>query len=90
MRDRIPPGTKRRSERRREDSILCLSCGSPLKRVIDVRWSRGAIRRRRPCDNCGARFTTWERIEGDGQERPASLRKPLLAALDERIDEVFG
>jgi transcriptional repressor NrdR len=48
--------------------VRCLSCGSAETRVVDSRpaeegWS---IRRRRACEACGRRFTTFERAQGLG------------------------
>lgn len=46
-------------------SVRCPSCGKPDTRVIDSRDAEegSAIRRRRVCDACGDRFTTFERSE---------------------------
>lgn len=45
--------------------MLCPQCGSTLTKVIDSRLSEDAtiIRRRRECEKCGRRFTTFEQIE---------------------------
>lgn len=45
--------------------MLCPICGAPSTRVIDSRPAEGgqAIRRRRECENCGHRYTTYERAE---------------------------
>jgi transcriptional repressor NrdR len=45
--------------------MLCPICGAPSTRVIDSRPAEAghAIRRRRECENCGHRFTTYERLE---------------------------
>ena len=45
--------------------MLCPSCGATGTRVIDSRpaESGGAIRRRRQCEVCDHRFTTYERLE---------------------------
>jgi hypothetical protein len=40
--------------------LLCYVCGSRYLAVKDSRPSRNAIRRRRRCLGCGARFTTFE------------------------------
>lgn len=43
--------------------MICPECGSPKTRVTDSRaCSDGAIRRRRECEVCNCRFTTYERI----------------------------
>ena len=45
--------------------MKCPFCGHLENKVIDSRLSKdgGVIRRRRDCDECGRRFTTYERIE---------------------------
>lgn len=53
--------------------MKCPSCGYADSRVIDSRGAHEgeAIRRRRECEECGRRFTTYERIE----ERPPVVVK---------------
>jgi transcriptional repressor NrdR len=41
----------------------CPKCGSEDSKVIESRDTGEAVRRRRECLNCGARWTTYERIE---------------------------
>ncbi|MCI5622705.1 MULTISPECIES: transcriptional regulator NrdR [Anaerostipes] len=45
--------------------MKCPYCGSESSRVIDSRPAddNNAIRRRRQCDDCSKRFTTYEKIE---------------------------
>ena len=45
--------------------MKCPFCGSEETRVTDSRPvdETNSIRRRRQCDNCGKRFTTYEKIE---------------------------
>ena len=45
--------------------IKCPYCGNPDTRVIDSRPAEdgSSIRRRRSCDTCGKRFTTYEKVE---------------------------
>lgn len=45
--------------------MKCLSCGCENSRVIDSRSTDegNSIRRRRECEQCGKRFTTYETIE---------------------------
>ncbi len=45
--------------------MRCPRCNNNKSSVIDSRQAEdgNTIRRRRECDNCGARFTTFERIE---------------------------
>ena len=45
--------------------MKCPYCGNPDTRVIDSRPAedKSSIRRRRSCDECGKRFTTYEKVE---------------------------
>lgn len=45
--------------------MKCQYCGSSESKVIDSRQTEegNSIRRRRECESCGKRFTTYERIE---------------------------
>ncbi|EOG9049309.1 transcriptional regulator NrdR [Staphylococcus pseudintermedius] len=45
--------------------MKCPKCNHTQSRVVDSRHAddMNAIRRRRECDNCGTRFTTFEHIE---------------------------
>lgn len=45
--------------------MYCINCWSDSTRVIDSRTSEDwkAIRRRRECENCNNRFTTFEKME---------------------------
>jgi transcriptional repressor NrdR len=70
--------------------MRCPQCGTTSDRVVDSRESQegDAIRRRRECEGCGCRFTTYERIGGgplvvvkkDGR-REAFSREKLLVGL---------
>jgi transcriptional repressor NrdR len=53
--------------------MRCPYCGETENRVVDSRTSRegSAVRRRRECQNCGRRFTTYEVVE----DRPLSVKK---------------
>ncbi len=42
--------------------MKCPFCASMDSRVIDTRAAEGGIRRRRECEGCGRRFTTYERV----------------------------
>jgi len=78
--------------------VICPYCGDNDDRVIDSRSSEGgsSIRRRRQCNACGKRFTTYERIEEtnrlivikrDGTRVPFSrenIRRGLLSACGKR------
>jgi transcriptional repressor NrdR len=67
--------------------MKCPTCSEADTRVIDSRALRDGseIRRRRQCDGCNARFTTYERAEGtfpmvvkkDGRREPWSRDKLL-------------
>jgi len=48
--------------------MRCPTCGAVENRVVDSRSADDdtTIRRRRHCEDCGARFTTFERIEEQG------------------------
>ena len=45
--------------------MKCPYCGNPDTRVIESRPAddNNSIRRRRSCDECGKRFTTYEKVE---------------------------
>lgn len=53
--------------------MRCPKCDGTRNRVVDTRTSRGgrAVRRRRECEGCGRRFTTYEYVE----ERPVQVLK---------------
>lgn len=53
------------SDTRMEVSMKCPFCSHENTRVIDSRPAEdnNSIRRRRVCDECGKRFTTYEKIE---------------------------
>ena len=41
----------------------CLFCGNADSKVIDSRESGGGVRRRRECNACDLRFTTYEQVQ---------------------------
>ena len=43
--------------------MICPFCKFPESKVIDSRPKDDRIKRRRECNRCGARFTTFEIIE---------------------------
>jgi transcriptional repressor NrdR len=67
--------------------MKCPFCGSVENKVIDSRLSQGdeVTRRRRECESCARRFTTYERIEvvlpmvvkKDGRREPFDRLKVL-------------
>ena len=61
--------------------MKCVFCNCTQSRVIDSRQSEDglSIRRRRECENCGRRFTTYERID----------MIPLMVVKKDRSREVF-
>lgn len=71
--------------------MKCPYCGSQEERVVDSREGKEGevIRRRRQCQQCGRRFTTYERIEElhsmvvkkDGRREPFDRHKILSGLL---------
>jgi transcriptional repressor NrdR len=61
--------------------MRCPFCNSEDSRVIDSRESKGGaeIRRRRECEKCNKRFTTYERVE----------EIPLMVIKKDETREVF-
>jgi transcriptional repressor NrdR len=61
--------------------MRCPSCGHPDSRVLDSRpvQEQRTIRRRRECEVCGGRFTTYERVENP----------PLVVIKKDQLREVF-
>jgi hypothetical protein len=49
--------------------IAC-DCGSCRRRVLESRPLAGGVRRRCQCQDCGARFTTYEQRQGDDDSPP--------------------
>lgn len=43
--------------------MICPHCQHDHTSVVDTRPDNGSIRRRRVCDRCGKRFSTWEYTE---------------------------
>ena len=77
--------------------MRCPFCRTPDSRVVDSRLGKegDAIRRRRHCDRCGRRFTTYERpdatmplvVKKDGRREPFDRHKivnGLLRACEKR------
>jgi transcriptional repressor NrdR len=78
-------------------TMKCPFCGAVDDRVVDSRESREGevIRRRRECESCGRRFTSYETIEEipymvvkkDGRREPfdrKKLRAGLVKACEKR------
>lgn len=77
--------------------MKCPECGHADTSVIDSRLAKDghAIRRRRQCPKCSARFTTYERVENvvpmvikkDGRREPfdrLKIKQGLLKACEKR------
>ena len=71
--------------------MRCPKCGCQEDKVIDSRASRegATIRRRRECEKCHHRFTTYEEVEHEGLmvlkrdgRREEFSREKLLAGID--------
>ena len=62
--------------------MKCAWCGCTQSRVVDSRQNEDgtSIRRRRDCEKCGRRFTTYERIE----------LVPLMIIKKDQTREAFG
>lgn len=60
-----PDILKGRITERDKKEMKCPYCSNPDTRVIDSRPAEdgNSIRRRRSCDACGKRFTTYEKVE---------------------------
>ncbi|MBC7249356.1 MAG: transcriptional repressor NrdR [Anaerolineae bacterium] len=66
--------------------MKCPHCGGGNSRVIDTRVAGEAIRRRRECQDCHQRFTTYERValsspmivKRDGRREPFDRDKLML------------
>lgn len=69
--------------------MKCPFCGNLENKVIDSRLSKdgGVIRRRRDCEECGRRFTTYERIE---EILPMVIKKDGRRELFDRGKVVAG
>ncbi len=76
--------------------MKCIYCNCTESRVVDSRPTEdGAIRRRRECEGCQRRFTTYEKIEllplfvvkKDGRREPfdaAKVRSGIVKACEKR------
>jgi transcriptional repressor NrdR len=74
----------------------CPVCRASDSRVVDSRLTEdgSAVRRRRECESCGRRFTTYERLEApsifvikkDGRREPFE-REKILAGLTKACEK---
>ena len=57
--------------------MKCPKCNSTQSKVVDSRHADelNAIRRRRECENCGTRFTTFEHIEVSQMAQESSFQE---------------
>ena len=73
-----------------EQNMKCPYCNNPDTKVIDSRPADdgSSIRRRRACDECGKRFTTYEKVEtiplivikkDDNREQYDCYKRPVSA-----------
>ncbi len=70
--------------------MKCPYCKQAGDKVVDSRSSGNSIRRRRECNQCGKRFTTYEHIETvplivikrDGNEEPFNREKVMSGMLN--------
>ena len=72
--------------------MKCPYCGNEGSRVIDSRPAENnAIRRRRECDDCGKRFTTYEKIETESLTviKKSCHKLPIsMNQIDKAVDEI--
>jgi transcriptional repressor NrdR len=68
--------------------MKCPHCGEDRSRVIDTRTTGDGIRRRRACEACGKRFTTYEHVaasliilKSDGRREPYDRQKLMHGVL---------
>ena len=70
--------------------MKCPYCSNPDSKVVDTRTigENNSIRRRRVCEKCGERFTTYERVDNipivvvkNDRSREAFDRSKLLAGI---------
>ena len=74
--------------------MICPYCSHQETKVLDSRESENSVRRRRECEKCNKRFTTYERVEfdltvikKDDRREPFSrekLLKGILKATEKR------
>jgi len=77
--------------------MKCMYCNGTDSRVVDSRPTEegNAIRRRRECESCGRRFTTYEKVEAvpllvikkDGSREsfdPEKIRRSVVKSIEKR------
>ena len=86
--------------------MICPYCSNPETKVTDSRESENTVRRRRECEKCSKRFTTYEKVEfdltiikKDSRREPFSREKLKSSILKstgkrpismEKIDKAIG
>ena len=79
-------------------TIKCPFCGESETKVIDSRESDEQTRRRRECEKCSKRFTTYEKVENvniivlkkDGKKETfdiEKIRKGIEKAAEKRLEK---
>lgn len=61
--------------------MKCQVCSSADHRVLETVERGDAVRRRRKCDRCGHRWTTWEREESAAAPIDHKALHATIAAL---------
>lgn len=77
------------------NDITCSACGGRRSRVVDTRADPEGhfLRRRRECQSCLTRFTTYE-VNGNYEKTVRELRERMaalgrqLAAISELLDQI--
>ena len=71
-------------------ALMCPKCGKEENVVVNSRTVQNTIRRRRECEWCGTRFTTYEGIEITSKRKLWNEIKPkLVANIKEAIIKSF-
>lgn len=61
--------------------MKCSVCSSDAHRVLETVERDDAVRRRRKCDRCGHRWTTWEREEAAAAPIDREAIRATIASL---------
>lgn len=63
------------SKKKEKFGLRCPECGSPNLGVTDTRGAPAqSLRRRRECEDCGYRFTTYEKAKSSSAEEAARAK----------------
>lgn len=71
------------------EGIVCPGCNSIRTKVIDSRDHEFGRKRRRLCQRCGERFTTWEMTEATSHVYEVSEIYKALSKMKAIFDEAF-